>query len=180
MPEKRRVNAMKNFLFNVGLIVCSVILAVIILEVCLRIFYTQEAKRSVAYDTDLGWGGTPFAEGEYIRKADSTRARYRYNELGFRDELLSSLPDSSVRLVLLGDSFVESLEVDYDSTFHRRVEHMLKRKFWSSTNITIKSGRISSSFFSTREMIFPTMPESALPSLMQMADCTTIHRKTPG
>lgn len=108
------------------LLVSSLILALTVVEVGLRIFYTEERKRSVTYDEDLGWGGIPFAEGAYVDKEDSTHARYKFNELGFRDEPISSLSDSSTRIVLLGDSFVESMEVEYDSTFFRRVGHLLK------------------------------------------------------
>jgi len=140
---------MKKFFMKIGLLIFSLVVAMVIMELILRISVREEGKRSVKYDEDLGWAGIPFAEGVYFYKEDNLHARYKFNELGFRDELISSLPDSSTRLLLLGDSFVESLEVDYDSTFHRRVEYMIK----TGINRNIDVINVSSQNYGTSQQI---------------------------
>jgi hypothetical protein len=143
------MNHMKKLLMKVSLLICSLFVAMIIMELVLRIFFNEEGRRSVRYDKDLGWAGIPLSEGIYYYRGDNLHSRYKFNELGFRGELISSLPDSSTRLVFLGDSFVESLEVDYDSTFHRQVERMLKNNIDNNIDVV----NISSQNYGTAQEI---------------------------
>ena len=102
---------------SIGLILC---------EIGLRLFVDQETKRLAIYDPDLGWRGRPFGRGTYIRSADNIRVDFRYNNLGFRDEDVGPKPDTGKRLLMIGDSFIENLEVEYSETFPALVETDLK------------------------------------------------------
>lgn len=110
-----------------GLTVGIALLASLLLaEVGLRLCVVQEGKRLATYDEVLGWRGRPHGEGFYVRKADSIHIPFQYNELGFRDRSVPLKPAGSKRLMLLGDSFVESLEVDFSETFGAQLEEALQ------------------------------------------------------
>ncbi len=86
-------------------------------ELLLRVFVVQEGKRLATYDEVLGWRGRPSGSGIYARSADNIAVRFKYNNLGFRDEDVTPKSPEGKRLLLLGDSFVENLEIDYPATF---------------------------------------------------------------
>ncbi|MFC1758846.1 hypothetical protein ACFL2H_08765 [Planctomycetota bacterium] len=102
-------------------------LALLVAEITLRLFVEQELRRSAIYDRDLGWRGRPHANGLYIRRQDGIRTHFKYNNLGYRDEdvLARRDGDSDIRVMLLGDSFLENLEVEYEHVFHKRLEDRL-------------------------------------------------------
>jgi len=101
--------------------------SLLIAEILLRSFVSQETKRLAMYDKDLGWRGVPHGEGRYIRSIDGIDEQFRYNGEGFRDEDFPSIDTPGFQVILLGDSFVESLEVPYEDLFHEKVEEELKR-----------------------------------------------------
>jgi hypothetical protein len=109
------------------LLMAGVTAGLLIAELFLRVFIPQETKRLAVYDKELGWRGSPDGEGLYIREKDMIRVPFKYNSEGFRDEDFPPTTAAGVRILLLGDSFVESLEVPYEQTFHERVEEELKR-----------------------------------------------------
>ncbi len=76
----------------------------------------QEGKRLAIYDETIGWRGRPHGSGVYVRKIDNIRVPFQYNNLGFRDEDVSPKPADGRRILMLGDSFIENLEVEYSKT----------------------------------------------------------------
>jgi len=80
------------------------------------------------YDEGLGWRGQPHGVGVYYRHKDGIRVPFKYNNFGFRDEDVVEKPVGSPRVLILGDSFVESLEIEYDDIFHELLEETLKRQ----------------------------------------------------
>jgi len=108
------------------LLVVSLLAGLVFAEIVLRLFVEQETKRLAAFDRDLGWTGRPNGEGWYVRRSDGIREYFVYNELGFRDEKLKET--DSPRVLFLGDSFQEGLEVPYTETFHEQVEQRLKEE----------------------------------------------------
>ncbi len=121
------------------LFLSSLLVSVILSECLLRIFVVQETKRLASYDPDIGWRGAPNGEGVYIRLRDSINVPFRYNSLGFRDEEVPPREREGFQVVLLGDSFVESLEVPYENTFMELVESELEQRMDSSSVINISS-----------------------------------------
>jgi len=109
-------------------LVFSCVLAGLVGEAILRVVMVQEGKRWASYDRVLGWRGTPHARGVYVRQSDNIRIAFRYNELGFRDREVVPKPSGNQRLMLLGDSFVESLEVELEQTFGALLEESLGRR----------------------------------------------------
>ncbi|MFK7736635.1 MAG: hypothetical protein AB8B50_11425 [Pirellulaceae bacterium] len=113
------------FGIGIGLLLC---------EVGLRLFVSQETKRLAVYDSQLGWTGRPFGRGTYIRSADNIRVDFQYNNLGFRDDNVPAKPINGRRLMMIGDSFIESLEVPFNQTFPFHIKKSLKEqnKSWDA------------------------------------------------
>ncbi len=123
-PKSRRRRLAFIFV-TIGL---STVLAACLAEVALRLFIDQEAKRLATYDATLGWRGRPHGSGVYVRKIDNIRVPFRYNNLGFRDEDIAPKPANVRRVLMLGDSFIESLEVEYPKTFPVLLERYVKER----------------------------------------------------
>ncbi len=133
MPNKKKLKIKKSILFIH--IILSSIFCITILEISLRIFTVQEVKRNLMYDKELGWRGIPNGNGTYVRLDDNIRADFHYNDYGFRDEDISSLSENATRVVLLGDSYVESMEVSYKNTFQKLVQKKLKSSYKNDIDV---------------------------------------------
>jgi hypothetical protein len=110
---------------NLILLAGSILVSFVVAEVVVRIFIPQETKRLAIFDKDLGWRGEPNGSGRYIRFEDSIDVEFRYNELGFRDNPVVPREQVSRRIMLLGDSFVENLELPFEKTFPYLIEQQL-------------------------------------------------------
>ncbi|MCA9216339.1 MAG: hypothetical protein KDB27_24895 [Planctomycetales bacterium] len=121
--RKRRTSLTKRLV----LASVSFALALGLAEVALRILVEPELRRSAIYDSVLGWRGRPYATGLYVRRDADIRTRFQYNNLGYRDEdVVRRTPNiHETRVMLLGDSFLENLEVDYKYVFHKRLQDQL-------------------------------------------------------
>ncbi len=117
---------MSNLKKNLVLFFSSVLFTLFLAEIILRLFVVQETKRLAIYDRDLGWRGKPNGNGNYVRKEDAINVPFSYNELGFRDDPLAPRASVKRRIALLGDSFLENLEVPYEKTFLALLKQELK------------------------------------------------------
>ena len=134
---------------NIRLLIISLAITLVMGEIILRAFVPQETKRFASFDKELGWRGTPRGEGVYIRKRDDIHVPYHYNNLGFRDEDVPDTAGAQFQIVILGDSFVESLEVPYESTFQDRLEEHMKAQVGASSAVI----NISSQGYSTAQEV---------------------------
>lgn len=114
----------KRWLFRFLAVSLSCLVGGVACELLLRAFVEQETKRLASFDRELGWRGRPNGSGIYIRKADNIRVPFRYNNLGFRDNDVVTKSDQR-RVMLLGDSFIENLEVPFPETFPALLEKRL-------------------------------------------------------
>lgn len=135
----------RRVLFPLLTIGLSLLLAMLVGEIALRLFVDQEAKRLATYDATLGWRGRPHGDGVYIRKIDNIRVPFHYNNLGFRDEDVAAKPSDSRRVLLLGDSFIENLEVEYQQTFPALLEQRLADRAPPSDVVAVGSQGYSTS-----------------------------------
>lgn len=127
----------KSTLIKLFIVFCAILFSLGICEIYLRLFTVQETKRLAIYDKDLGWRGKPHGEGQYIVKKANVRADYRYNNIGFRDDEVYAKGDDLHRILLLGDSFVESIELDFESIFHKVLEKEIQEAFGKSYEVVI-------------------------------------------
>lgn len=118
----------RRIIFTLITIGLSTAMAACLAEVVLRLFVDQEAKRLATYDETLGWRGRPHGSGVYVRKIDNIRVPFHYNNLGFRDENIAQKPPNVRRILMLGDSFIESLEVEYPKTFPVLLERYVNER----------------------------------------------------
>lgn len=126
--SRRAGSSRRRLLFPMIALGLGTLCAGIACEVCLRLFVDQEAKRLATYDKTIGWRGRPGGDGVYIRKVDNIRVPFHYNNLGFRDEDVGPKQNGGRRLLLLGDSFIENLEVEYTKTFPALAEQLIRRR----------------------------------------------------
>ena len=104
-------------------VVTSVIVAILVLEVLLRILgYSYPILTTT--DPTLGLALRPGAEGWYRKEGE---AYIRISRDGFRDKEHSKRkPPNVVRIAVLGDSFAEALQVPVENTFWAVMEDRLK------------------------------------------------------
>ena len=126
-----------KFVGKLLLLLFGVGAAILISEVGLRMFVDQQRKRLSIYDPQLGWRGRPHGSGIYSVPEDNIRARYAYNNYGFRDEDIVEPTSNEPRIVLLGDSFLECLELEYDDIYHEIVERQIQQAVDEKSQVII-------------------------------------------
>lgn len=112
-----------NFLLS---ILMSIAVAALVLEGGLRFLGMGPTPSIQRFDPELGWSKTPLAEGK--RKTREFDVTYRVNELGLRDDAMSSpaKPAGTFRVLMLGDSFVLGYTVDREHLFVDQLERWWK------------------------------------------------------
>jgi hypothetical protein len=107
---------------NIALVLAGVILALVIGELALRIV-NRHFPYFFCYDAERGWGLRPGAIGHYDREGDSW---VRINADGFRGPpRVREKPSGVFRVVVIGDSYAEAVEVPYEKTFSAVIERQL-------------------------------------------------------
>jgi hypothetical protein len=111
------------------LAVCSLVMALVVIEIALRTTHAFNAR--VAWtepDPAIGWRFTP--EREYWFFAENDHAiQGRINAMGWRDhERVRTKASETLRVAVLGDSYVEAFQVELDSTFVAIGERMARAR----------------------------------------------------
>jgi hypothetical protein len=103
-------------------IVVSIVLALAVFEVGLRLLGMGPQPTINRFDPDLGWSKTPSSKAE--RKTREFDVTYEINSLGLRgDEMPSpAKPEGTYRVLMLGDSFVLGYTVDRRDLFVDQLE----------------------------------------------------------
>ena len=118
-----------RFLINAALTMASVLVLVIVLEIAVRVFLPQ--RHGLAYthfDPELGWMQKPNSE-YYYQRENKQPSHVSTNAHGLRTpDIPLQKEDSVFRVLFIGDSFVQALAVDDDSTFCRRLELALNEQ----------------------------------------------------
>ncbi|NJN40591.1 MAG: SGNH/GDSL hydrolase family protein [Gammaproteobacteria bacterium] len=79
-----------------------------------------------AWHPDLGWSQTPGGHFEFVYEAGRAPVVVDFNHLGFRDrEHAEAKPPGVRRVVVVGDSFSEAIQVDLERTYWHRLEGLL-------------------------------------------------------
>ncbi len=104
----------RQVLSALGLIGLGIALALLVVDLGVRIA-NHWFPYFYCYDAERGWGLNPGAHGWYTREG---RSYLRINHDGFRgpDYPLTKPPDT-IRVAVLGDSYVEAMQVAEDKTF---------------------------------------------------------------
>jgi lysophospholipase L1-like esterase len=124
----------RRTLASVVVMVLALAASLVVLEVCLRVVRPAEGcKRNVPLwrpSPAVGWALVPGAVGDEVLCGPAGRPLVRHrievNALGQRDRPRRYTRQPGVpRVAVLGDSFVEALQVSLDETFAARIERML-------------------------------------------------------
>ncbi|HJU29251.1 MAG TPA: SGNH/GDSL hydrolase family protein, partial [Candidatus Binataceae bacterium] len=105
---------MKRLLGSLALIFFGVVLALLVADVGIRIA-NHWFPYFYCYDEHRGWGLNPGAHGWYRREGV---AYVRINRDGFRGpDYPKAKPPGTIRIAVIGDSYVEAIQVPEDKTF---------------------------------------------------------------
>jgi hypothetical protein len=128
------MSKLKNLGINLGLILGSLFMGVVIGEVGLRVagvegypkigaFVDSAPTRFHTSDPDLGWTLKPGVSGEWKGEGASF---VQVNSEGLRDrEHTKAKPPNTLRIAVLGDSFTEAIHVPVEQTFWSKLERKL-------------------------------------------------------
>ncbi|MBX2992033.1 MAG: SGNH/GDSL hydrolase family protein [Bacteroidetes bacterium] len=125
----------------------SILVSLLFAETIVRLFVPQETKRLAVYDKELGWRGKPGGSGVYIRNEDSIYVPFQYNSMGFRDDEVRPRNNVAQRILFLGDSFVENLEVSYEKMF----VPLVRKRIADATASRVDLVALSSQGYSTAQ-----------------------------
>jgi len=99
------------------LALCSLVVAAGVIEIVLRSTHVFGARVSwTEPDPWVGWRFTPGREYWFFNENDHAITG-RINSLGWRDRERARAKRAEVRIAVLGDSYVEAFQVEFDSTF---------------------------------------------------------------
>ena len=107
------------------------IVSFLILEVLTRLFLSPSDVPDIYFNPLLGNSFVPNQSGVYIKgKNQEIKAKFRINNLGFNSphDYSKTKPDDTYRVAIVGDSFIESLQVDYYKSYPYILENALHIK----------------------------------------------------
>lgn len=116
-----------NFFKKLSLVLFSLVLFFITGEVAVRLMgYSGEV-----FQRDNNTGLMTFIPGWHgVWQKECFKNNFSINSVGFNDkEYAKEKPSNVVRIAMLGDSFVESLQVPIDKSFHKLLEEKLNREY---------------------------------------------------
>ena len=120
----------KRFAKNVIYSISIILLFILILEITLRITHLFGAKIAwTSPDPILGYTFNPGQE-YWSKNENNHPVSGKINRFGWRDkEWALEKPKNTYRIAVLGDSFVEAIQVESEFTFLKITEEGFKKKF---------------------------------------------------
>lgn len=108
----------RKTIFIVSVLFGSTIVAFCTIEVCLRIFVDVTDYPGYYWDPDVGVRRSPNQHGRYIR-GKHINAPYHFNAQGWNhlNDYDTRKDQGAYRICVVGDSYVEALQVPYEHTF---------------------------------------------------------------
>jgi hypothetical protein len=117
----------RRLLASAALATFGVLLALGALELGVRMLHLVPS-RFWQWDAELGTKLIPNARGWWTQEEGEFRVPVQINSDGRRDlERPKAKPPGTERILLLGDSFVEAMQVPIEQTFARRLEALLNQ-----------------------------------------------------
>lgn len=134
-------------------ILLGLFIGLLTIELCLRIFYFLSSKQVfnlrpqvttlVFYDNRIfGSAFSPDQEGWFVTNTKEYATRVKINSQGWPDiEHSFTKPDGVFRILILGDSFVENLQVPFENRFFRQLQDKLTKEWPGRTIEVVTVGR---------------------------------------
>ncbi|MEN8128858.1 MAG: SGNH/GDSL hydrolase family protein [Pseudomonadota bacterium] len=125
------VKFFRSVAWNVAFVtIPSLCLLGLLLEVMIRLFFPVSDVPQTVFSPGIGNHFLPNQKGIYIKGVNSEiKARYRINSDGWNSpyEYSRKKSDKVYRIAVIGDSYVEALQVDYDKSFPYLLEMKLSK-----------------------------------------------------
>jgi hypothetical protein len=145
-----------------SLIVFGVVAALIIADIGVRIA-NHWFPYFYCYDQYRGWGLAPGVSGHYDREGESF---VRINHDGFRGPDYSKVkPPNTIRIAVLGDSYVEAIQVPENQTFTAVIKQQLgncpelKGKRIETMNFGVDGYGTAQELFTLRRKVWQYSPD---------------------
>ena len=122
---------LKSFAKNILLLIIVIAVMLILLEVVIRLFFPQNLNYT-EFDSMLMYKHIPNFEVKYTRQEYSNEIRF--NSKGLRDyEYSYEKPQGTFRMLLLGSSFSQAIQVpleqDFENILEKKLNSNLKGKY---------------------------------------------------
>ena len=107
---------------NLGLLVASTMLSLLLAEWTVKTFYPQQL--AVWYSMEDGMVIHPPGLTTYLAEF---KREVRFNSMGMRDREHVRKKDGTIRILVFGDSFMEALQVNFEDSFPSLLESGLRQ-----------------------------------------------------
>lgn len=119
---------MKSFFLVLTTILISLCVSLLLIEIGIRLFFPVTDHPYTSYDPDIGVHLRPGQQGTMTLGAfGEFRGDYRVNNAGWNSihDFRHDKPDGTLRIAVIGDSFIEALGVDLNEGLHVVLEQRL-------------------------------------------------------
>lgn len=131
----------RSWAINATLSLVSVAFALAVLEAGVRMVSHDSAASLPAiipneWNQDIGWRYTPGSSFEYWGPGSEFRTKQKVNDWGFTDQPVSGdISTADLKVMILGDSFAEALQVEMEEKFGVLLERSLARRLNASVKV---------------------------------------------
>jgi hypothetical protein len=159
---------------KVSLVFMSIIVGILIVEFMVRFFNLEiNISPNWNYHPILGWSQIPNGNYDYEPVA-GTKIHVEFNSKGFRDiEHTLEKPPGVKRIILIGDSFCESTQVNLEETFFHRLENFLNtngQTKWEIINLGVGDFGTAQQWLALTEMGLNYSPDMVLHQIFPLND----------
>lgn len=126
---------MKKALKIAGVTIVSIVLFFLVLELFFRMFVTVRPVENMGWfwkvpDPITGWSQLAGAEGRSFNEIYEYDVAVKINDLGLRspEDIGYEKPEGVYRILVLGDSFTEAIQVELEETYGQQLARILKKK----------------------------------------------------
>jgi len=163
---------------RLSLLVVPLITGVLIFEVLVRIAGIDvNPNPNWRFHPVLGWTQNPSAQYDYV--VGGERVHVEFNSQGFRDvERSVANPNHHRRIVVVGDSFCEAVQVNLEDTFHQRLQSMLNQdseEQWEVINLGVGDFGNAQELIALREYGIPFAPEIVVFQIFPLGNHQQFH-----
>lgn len=166
-PKRSRSSRLrKRSIGRWHVVAVGLVIAVVMLEGCLRFLRFSEPSLFYVYDHDRGIALRPLAEGWWHNEATNY---VRINSAGFHDrEHAVNKPPGTVRIAVLGDSYAEAMQVPSTESFwaiaEQRLQHCpgMKNQKAEILNFGVSGYGTSQELITLRSRVWDYSPDIVL------------------
>jgi hypothetical protein len=120
------------------------------------------------YHPLLGWSQTP--NGRYDYTVEKRGVHVAFNSRGFRDVEHQRKKDGRRRVVVIGDSFCEAVQVNLEETFWKRLETQLDPARWEVINLGVGDFGTAQEYLALEKLGLEYQPDAVILEIFPLND----------